>query len=237
MPVSKYMQKKERKKAKKRSRARARVENAARAKREKTVKKEEEEDASQNREKNHEKEEVRVYYDSGGNTLVAAPNASGGNCALLTLLTQWMLSVGIPYDTVFSAYNGKLTKEIKDKVQWLRMAIVDVSDGHLACSYLDRDGTKESRSFEEVVQSPEHIETKEMWDKVMRCAYGHVDGRGVVVGAQVLGLDGFRVVSSDKDGKLLPVDGRHDNTEVDHMALHHSYGHWEALVPLASKFV
>lgn len=57
-----------------------------------------------------------------------------------------------------------------------------------------------------------------MWDKVTLW-------RGVVIGAELLGLDGFRIVSAQDGGELFPVDGSHDSTERITTASYPSYGH------------
>ncbi|CAN0200308.1 unnamed protein product [Ectocarpus sp. 12 AP-2014] len=160
------------------------------------------------------------------------PNASGGMCGLLTLISLWLLSVGIPYDTVFAAVNGELSREMKEKVQWLREAIVEKSNDHPACDRLCQDGTKESRSLEESLKCAEPLETKEMWDNVTLHPEGHIDGMGMVIGAQVVGLDGFRVAEAGEGGRLQLVDGWHDKIEAKHLALHHKWGHWEVLLLL-----
>lgn len=176
--------------------------------------------------------ESGALRDSGGNELMVAPNAGSSNCALLTLLTQWMRSVGIPSDTAVVAVNGKLSPEMVERVKWLRKAIVDASHGHPLCENLDDDGTKETRSFEEVVQDPNHIiETREMWELVTLCLHGYLDGRGLMIGAEILGMHEFKIVSADGDGNVRPVDGWFDSTVGVPMAIHHAYGHYEAVFP------
>lgn len=69
-----------------------------------------------------------------------------------------------------------------------------------------------------------------MWDDVTLHPEGHVDGKGMVIGAEELGLDGFRVVEAAKGGKLRVVDGWHDAVVAAHLAIHREWGHWEALL-------
>lgn len=131
MRVSKHRKREDRKKLKKRARERkARQAKQAHGCARAPAKKEEE-------------EEEDVIFSDHGNPFVAMSNGGRDMCALLTLIALWMLSVGIPYETVFAAVNGELTKEMKEKVQWLRKRIVEKSDGHPACDSLDRDGTEE----------------------------------------------------------------------------------------------
>lgn len=58
---------------------------------------------------------------------------------------------------------------------------------------------------------------------------GHVDGKGMVIGAEELELGGFRVVEAAKGGKLRVCDGWHDAVDAARLAIHREWGHWEAL--------
>lgn len=106
MRVSKHRKREDRKKSKKRARERkARQAKQAQGCARAPAKKEKEED---------------VLFSDHGNMFVAMSNGGRDMCGLLTLIALWMRSVGIPYETVFATVNGELTKEMKEKVQWLR---------------------------------------------------------------------------------------------------------------------
>lgn len=79
--------------------------------------------------------------------------------------------------------------------------------------------------MEDSLKSGEPLETKEMWYNVTLHPQGHVDGAGMVIGAEVMGLDGFRIVEAGEGGRLRMVDGWHDKIEANHLALHHEWGH------------
>lgn len=213
-PKSKARRCEERRESKKRKRLRVKRDNAARAEK-----------------KRHK---VIILLDTDGNTLVRVSNAGRSMCGLLTIITLWMLSVGIPYDTVIAAVNGELTQEMEDMVQKLREDIVDAADGHIAYAPLVNDGTEESRPFEEVVDDPGHIlETLEMWKKVTISPRGVIDGIAMVIAAEKKGLSGFLVISSNNEGELVPIDSDDSSTVGVPMALHLGI-HWEALVRLVS---
>ena len=219
-PKSKARRWEERRESKKRKRLRVKRDNAARA--------------EKGKKKRHK---VIILLDTDGNTLVRVSNAGRLMCGLLTIITLWMLSVGIPYDTVIAAVNGELTQEMEDMVQKLREDIVDAADGHIACAPLFKDGREESRPFEEVVDDPRHIlETWEMWKKVTISPRGVIDGIAMVIAAETKGLSGFLVISSNNEGELVPVDSRGGSTVGVPMALHLGI-HWEALVRLVSPVV
>lgn len=170
-------------------------------------------------------------HDTGGNTVMMMPNNGLGRCALLTLITLRDLRDGIPYDAVFASVNGELTAEMEGRVQQLREDIVAAADGHEKCDSLLGDGSREPREFVDVAYDTKYdIETMEMFKEVTLCADGYIDWRAVMIRAELLRLDGFRIVESNKEGKLLSVLGRHESTEGIPMARYYHWGHYEAVV-------
>lgn len=138
---------------------------------------------------------------------------------------------GIPYDTVFASVNGELTAEMEGRVQQLHEDIVAAADGHEKCDGLFGDGSKEPRKFRNVVcDTTYEIETMEMFKAVILCPDGYIGWRTVMIGTELLRLDGFRIVESNKEGKLLSTYGRHESTEGIPMARYYRRGHYEAVV-------
>lgn len=111
---------------------------------------------------------------------------------------------------VLESTNGEPTQEMKDRVQQLREDIVAAADDHELCDGLLGIGSRESRPFKDVVYDTKHeIETMEMFKAVTLHRDGYYIGwRAVMIGAELLRLDGLRIVESDNGGKLTVVDVR-----------------------------
>lgn len=171
------------------------------------------------------------FTDSDGNKFVAMPNAGRDICGFLTLLAHWMLSVGIPYDSVLAAVNGTPTKELQDRVQKLREDVVRASnvEQHFIARF--EYGVKETLSLEQLLRGQDIIQTKKMWDAVHLHPNGHADAMGLVLGASLLQLRDFKIVHAGNDGRLVTADGCSSSTAGSTMALHHRWGQIEAIVP------
>lgn len=180
---------------------------------------------------------VRLH-DSGGNTAIPFPNTGLGNCALLGLIALRDLWDGVSRDAVIESTNGELDLEMKHRVQQLREDIVAAADGHVLCDGLLGVGCEESRSFDAVVydtKSNYDIKTMAMFKAVTLWHDGYLGWRAVMIGAELLRLEGFRIVKSDKEGKLVSTHGPHESTEGIPMLLFHHWGHYEAVfVPAVS---
>lgn len=170
-------------------------------------------------------------HDTGGNTVMTMPNSGLGRCALLTLIALRDLKDRIPYDTVFASVNGELTAEMEGRVQQLREDIVAAAYGHEICDGLLGEGSKEPRSFYDVVYDTTYdIVTMGMFVAVTLCPYGYIGRRAVTIGAELLRLDGFRIVVSDKEGTLRSTYRPDESTEGIPMARYYHWGHYEAVV-------
>lgn len=171
-------------------------------------------------------------HDSGGNTAYTSPNAGLGNCSLLSLINLRDVASGVSRDAVISSTTGNLPPPIKRRVQQLREDIVKAADGHPLCSSLLDNGEKEPRSFDDIVydtKSDYDIKTLAMFKAVTVCPDGYLGWRAVMVGAEILGLDGLKIVTSDESGKLVFVYGEHESTEGIPMIRFYSWGHYEAV--------
>ena len=182
--------------------------------------------------KQRRREENFRLRDTADNPATTMPNIADGSCAALSLICLHDLGVGIPYETVLASVNGVLSAEMKARVRKLREDIVAAAaGGHEKCEGLLGQGAVESLPFDDVVYNSKHIiETLEMFKAVTLCDDGYLDWRAVMIGAELLKLDGFRIASSDNDGKLLSTVNRTESTAGIPMVRFYEWGHYEAVV-------
>lgn len=92
---------------------------------------------------------------------------------------------------------------------------------------------EELADLKDVVYNPLWvIMTREIWEKVVLCPTGLVDGKAVILMVKVLGLDGLRIVRHS-DSLLVPCDAQGSIFSEDcPVVLYDGYGHFKALHPL-----
>lgn len=177
----------------------------------------------------------RVYYTLDGKMFVAMSNSGSGNsCGPISLLQRSMVRDGVPIPAIIEATNGELAVDVRDTLQCIRDATVSNSHGHDLFDEHSSDINDELLSFDDLVHDASAlILTKPMWDAIMCCAHGYLDGRAVMGGGEALDLDGLVIVQLNSDGLLEPVDGSSTPiAEADHLILHDGHAHFEALVSL-----
>lgn len=174
-------------------------------------------------------ENDRIMHTPGGAKYMPLDVAGGGFCCgILSPIALKMFSKGIPLEDIVASVNGELTDDMKEYVQTLRGAVVDMSR-----DYFEFADGEELAEFADVVHNPVWaIMTRGMWEKVVLYLTGLVDGKAVWLWGKVLGLDGLRIVKHD-DGLLMPCDAQGPLSSEDcPMVLHDGYGHFKALIPL-----
>lgn len=156
------------------------------------------------------------------------------NCGPLFLIQRDMVRDGLPIPAIIEATNGELAGDVKDALQCIRDATVSNSHGRDVFDEHSSDIKDEILSFNDLVHNAEApILTKPMWDAIMRCPHGYFDGRAVMIGGEVLDLDGLGIVQLNSDGLLEPVDGSSTPiADAKHLIFFGGHAHFEALASL-----
>lgn len=179
------------------------------------------------------KGEYPVHCTEDGKLYVSIPNSGFSNsCALMASLQRHMVRDGVPLAAIIEATNGEISSELKDALQCIRDTIVINSRGHDLLDGLSSNIEDELLPFDDLVHNPSAlILTKPMWEAIMRCVHGLLDGRAVMIGGEALDLDGLVICQLNSDGLLVPADGSSTPiADAKHIVFHDGHAHYEALV-------
>ena len=185
-------------------------------------------------------ENVGVVYAPGGAKYMVVDVAGYGLCGLLAPMALDMSRNNIPVEDIVSHVKTNVTDETKARTRDLRWEAVLRSRDFV---FLDDmpgyamtpDGEKHDQ-FDNIVHNPMHvIMTRAMWERVVLCPSGLLDGKAVMCVGKALNLPGLRIVKLT-DNRLVPVDAGGD-LPVEHcpMVLHDGFGHFKALLPVSGE--
>ena len=185
-------------------------------------------------------ENVGVVYAPGGAKYMVVDVAGYGLCGLLAPMALDMSRNNIPVEDIVSHVKTNVTDETEARTRELRseaviwsrdFAFLDDTPGYA----MPPDGEKHDQ-FDNIVHNPMHvIMTRAMWERVVLCPSGVLDGRAVMCVGKALNLPGLRIVKLT-DNRLVPVDAGGD-LPVEHcpMVLHDGFGHFKALLPVSGE--
>lgn len=142
-----------------------------------------------------------IYIDHDGWMFRKMPNWGCGQCGLLTLIQlQDVLRNGVDIGIVRKTTGDERNHHMMGRVRHLRAQIVAAADTELA-GYFDPSLKQEAVTN---LLKLGHLPTMSTWKEAMSSDSGWLDPQAMIIGAKILGLQGFMLV--DTGGKTTTVE-------------------------------